>query len=105
LSFLNFHPVLSDYKFNSIFSDSRLFRPFGKRNVWASQLIGQFNMGDVPFNQLALIGGESIMRGYYTGRFRDKNQIAAQTELRFLPLPLGFSKRLGATVFHNFSKL
>jgi hypothetical protein len=39
------------------------------------------------------------MRGYYLGRFRDENQLATQVEYRFLPLPLGFSKRLGAAVF------
>jgi hypothetical protein len=37
------------------------------------------------------------MRGYYTGRFRDKNQLAAQAEFRMLPL--GFTKRWGAAVF------
>jgi hypothetical protein len=51
-----------------------------------------------------------MMRGYYLGRFRDKNQLATQVEFRMLPLPLGFSKRIGAaafagtgTVFPDFS--
>ena len=26
-----------------------------------------------PFNMLSLLGGESLMRGYYLGRFRDRN--------------------------------
>ena len=99
LGFLHYNSALSDFEFNTIFSDTRIYRPLGKRNVFAAQLLGQFNTGTVPFNQLALMGGESMMRGYYTGRFRDNNQIAAQTEFRFLPLPLGFSKRIGASVF------
>lgn len=99
LGFLHYSPVFSDFEFNTLFSDTRIYRPIGKQNVFAAQLLGQFNTGNVPFNQLALMGGETIMRGYYTGRFRDNNQIAAQTEFRFLPLPLGFSKRIGATVF------
>ena len=37
------------------------------------------------------------MRGFYTGRYRDKNYIAAQAEYRFLPFD--FSKRIGASVF------
>ncbi len=45
------------------------------------------------------MGGETIMRGYYLGRYRDKNQLATQLEYRFLPLPLGFSKRIGAAIF------
>ena len=39
------------------------------------------------------------MRGYYLGRFRDKNLVAAQVEYRMLPLPLGFTNRWGAAVF------
>lgn len=99
LGFLHYNSAYSDFEFNTVFSDTRIYRPIGKNNVFAAQLLGQFNTGNVPFNQLALMGGETMMRGYYTGRFRDNNQIAAQTEFRFLPLPLGFSKRIGATVF------
>lgn len=89
----------SSHSFSSIISDTRLYRPMNRRDVLAVQLLGQFNFGDTPFNQLALMGGESIMRGYYLGRYRDNKQVAAQVEYRFLPLPLGFSKRFGAAVF------
>lgn len=99
LAFLHYNDAISSFGFNTVILDTRIHRPVGKHNVWATQLFGQFNGGDVPFNQLALMGGESLMRGYYTGRYRDKNQIAAQTEFRFLPLPLGFSKRIGLAVF------
>lgn len=102
----------SNFQFTSIISDNRLFKPVGKHNVLAAQVLGQFNMGEVPFNQMALMGGESLMRGYYMGRYRDNNQLAAQAEYRMLPLPLGFSKRIGAavfasagTVFEDFSRL
>ncbi len=112
LAYLRFSPAFSTFGFHTVISDTRIFRPIGKNNVLAAQLLGQFNSGDVPFNQLALMGGESIMRGYYTGRFRDKNQIASQVEMRFLPLPLGFTERIGAavfggvaTVFPDFSNL
>jgi hypothetical protein len=89
----------SDFSFTSIFSDNRWYTSLDSRNVLAVQAYGQFTIGQAPFNQLALLGGESLMRGYYIGRFRDKNQLAAQAELRMLPLPLGFTKRFGATVF------
>ncbi|MCC5946259.1 MAG: BamA/TamA family outer membrane protein [Bernardetiaceae bacterium] len=103
LGFLHYSPHLSTFRFNTLISDTRIFRPVGRNNVLAGQLLGQFSRGDVPFNQLALMGGESMMRGYYTGRFRDNNQIAAQAEMRFLPLPLGFSKRIGASVFGSMA--
>jgi len=99
LAFLHYSPMISAFGFNSILSDTRIYQPIGKHNVFAAQLLGQFNGGDVPFNQLSLMGGESMMRGYYTGRYRDKNQIAAQAEFRFLPIPLGFTNRIGAAVF------
>lgn len=75
----------SDYTFTSVISDTRIYRPINKKQVFAAQALGWFNFGDVPFNQLALMGGESMMRGYYQGRYRDQNHIAAQVEYRFLP--------------------
>jgi outer membrane protein assembly factor BamA len=100
LAFLHYNPAWgSTFNFSSILSDTRVYKPMGKNNVLAAQLLGQFNFGDVPFNQLALLGGENIMRGYYYGRYRDNNQIAAQVEYRFLPLPFNFTDRIGTAVF------
>lgn len=102
----------SSFKFSSINSDTRFYKPIGKNNVLAAQLLGQFNFGNVPFNQLAQMGGESMMRGYYFGRFRDNHQLATQVEYRMLPIPLSFTKRLGAaafastgTVFNNINDI
>ncbi|MCL6260048.1 outer membrane protein assembly factor [Aquiflexum sp. TKW24L] len=110
LAYLKYSPAISSFGFDAVLMDTRIFRPVGKSGVLAWQAIGQFFSGDVPFNQLSLLGGDSMMRGYYLGRFRDKNQIATQAEFRILPLPLGFSKRIGAaafvgtgTVFPDFS--
>lgn len=98
LSFLNYHPRLgSEYAFRGVNLDIRMFRPIGRNNVLAWQVYGNFNRGNIPFNQLALMGGEMIMRGYYSGRYRDKNMLAAQVEHRWLPF--GFSKRFGAAAF------
>jgi hypothetical protein len=99
LAYLNYNEAWSTFGFEGITADTRIFRPIGKNNVLAWQAIGQFYSGNVPFNQLSLLGGDSMMRGYYLGRFRDKNQLATQLEFRMLPLPLGFSKRIGAAVF------
>ncbi|PRD49418.1 BamA/TamA family outer membrane protein [Sphingobacterium haloxyli] len=93
----NFSSFLSDYSFGSVNMELRSFHPIGKKNVLAWQLKGQFTHGDVPFNQMALLGGDRLMRGYYLGRHRDRHFIGAQAEYRMLPL--WFSKRLGAAVF------
>lgn len=113
LAFLNSSKSLgSDFNFTSVISDSRYYRTVRKNQVLAMQLLGQFTWGDVPYNQLPQLGGPNLMRGYYQGRFRDNHYLATQIEYRFLPLPLGFSKRIGAslfastgTVFSNSSNL
>jgi hypothetical protein len=87
----------SDYAFTNFFFDSRYFHPIARKQVLATQVFALFNSGNVPFNQMALLGGESMMRGYYLGRYRDKNYIASQVEYRWLPFP--FSKRFGGTLF------
>ena len=100
LGFLHSNPIWSsNYKFTSIYSDTRFYKSMGRKNVLATQLLGQFNYGDIPFNQLSQLGGESMMRGYYYGRYRDNHQLAAQAEYRFLPIPFHFTNRIGAVVF------
>jgi hypothetical protein len=48
-------------------------------NVQEQSLVG----GRSPFYLLPALGNDEIMRGYYNGRFRDRNLIAGQGELRF----------------------
>jgi len=45
-----------------------------------------FLTGDPPFQKLALLGGRDRMRGYYEGKFRDRNMIALQVEYRIVPI-------------------
>jgi len=98
ISFLKYGTGLgSDYNFQGVNVDVRSSHPTSPRNVLAWQLMGNFYSGNIPFNQLALMGGEMIMRGYYYGRYRDNNMIAGQIEHRWLPF--GFSKRFGAVAF------
>jgi len=99
IAFLNYAAALgSTHSFRSTQFDLRYFRKGIKPgDVIALQGSSLLNKGDVPFNQMAMMGGESMMRGYYLGRFRDKNILATQAEYRFLPF--AFSKRWGAAAF------
>lgn len=98
IGYLHYAPTWgSTNKLSTLFIDGRAFFKTSKRNVLAFQGIGQFSNGDVPFNQLSMIGGEMMMRGYYLGKYRDNNMIGVQAEHRWLPFP--FSKRFGGTVF------
>ena len=97
-AFLSYSDRLgSDFSMTTFISDNRIYRPVKKNTVLAAQLYGQFTTGTAPFNMLSLMGGESLMRGYYLGRFRDKHLVAGQIEYRILPF--AFSKRWGASTF------
>ncbi|WP_162910515.1 BamA/TamA family outer membrane protein [Hymenobacter oligotrophus] len=84
----------SDFRFTRYELDVRRYLPLSKRVVLAGQLSGIFSAGEPPFRMLALLGSDADMRGYYRGRFRDRQYAAAQAELRF---PV--YKRLGAVAF------
>ena len=97
-AFLKYSQTLgSNFNMTSYIIDNRIYKPIKKNTVLAFQLYGQFTLGNPPFNMLSLMGGESLMRGYYLGRYRDKHLIAGQVEYRILPFD--FSKRWGASVF------
>ncbi|MEM6522757.1 MAG: BamA/TamA family outer membrane protein [Bacteroidota bacterium] len=82
----------SDATFTRYRVDYRRFWTLDETSVFAAQLLGEFNNGEVPFRELALMGGDQIMRGYYQGRYRDKNQVAIQGEYRKQVKPwLGFT--------------
>lgn len=48
----------------------------------ALNLHGLFTYGNTPWTMLPFIGGSYTMRGYYEGRYRDKNAIDVTMELR-----------------------
>ena len=102
--FLNYHSRDGrDFNFISYIADTRLYLPIRENTVLAMQGYSQLTTGNPPFNMLALMGGESLMRGYYLGRFRDKNLIAGQVEYRILPF--SFSKRVGASFFMSIGQV
>lgn len=53
-----------------------------------------------PFYLLPQLGNDEIMRGYYTGRYRDENLIAAQAEIRYR-----FMNRFGIVAFAGGGKV
>jgi len=63
---------------------------FGEYFKLQKQLVLAFNLkeqsligGRSPFYLLPQLGNDALMRGYYTGRYRDRNLAAGQTELRY----------------------
>ncbi len=87
--------VGSDYAFKVLSLDLRMYaRSFFRSHVIALQTYDVFISGEAPFQMLALLGGSYCMRGYYLGRYRDRNMITAQAEYR---LPIAW--RFGAAAF------
>lgn len=58
------------------------YRQLWKGAVAAVDFHAQLNYGDVPWTMLAPLGGSYRMRGYYEGRYRDRNLMEFQAELR-----------------------
>ncbi|MGD2152281.1 MAG: BamA/TamA family outer membrane protein [Gemmatimonadales bacterium] len=92
---LNGEAIGSDYDFGRYVLDLRGYIRTLPGHVLALQGYFGFETGDPPFQQLFLFGGQDLMRGYYLGRFRDRNMVAVQAEYRIVPIWW----RLGAVVF------
>lgn len=97
----HFNNILgSDYEYTNFVVDLRKFFRVYKQQVLALQAYGFFNAGEVPLRSLAALGGANSMRGYYSGRYRDKNQAVLQAEYR---IPLFW--RIGCVVFSDIGNV
>lgn len=80
------------------------YKAVWKGGVLAFDFHSEFNYGRVPWTMLATLGGSYRMRGYYDGRYRDRNLVEAQVELRQKVWRRnGIALWVGAgNVFHDF---
>lgn len=87
-------PIGSEFTYQRLRADVRQYVPMGRGHVLALHglLIG--TTGDAPFDQLAVVGGGDMLRGYQRGRYRDRWLLASQAEYR---TPI--RHRLGAVAF------
>ena len=72
----------SSHHFDEYLIDLRYYIPLPRKHVLAFQTFGNFMNGNVPFRELPRLGGPQIMRGYFNGRFLDRNLLATQAEYR-----------------------
>lgn len=84
LTTITFYPKFlgSRYEFTSVYIDARKYFNIWRKTVLAIQATTTYTSGDVPFYDLALMGGEDRMRGYYKGALRDKVLFDTQVEYR-----------------------
>ncbi len=81
-----FHGKLlgGEFQYNNYRVDFRKYFKLSENlnHILAFQVFGNFVEGRAPFHNLSLLGGSSLMRGYYRGRFRDNHMVASQVEYR-----------------------
>ena len=76
----------SDFTFNRFFFDLRKYVRLSPAHCLAFQTRLLFETGNPPFWRMGLLGGSESMRGYYLGRYRDKDMITLQAEYRWVPV-------------------
>lgn len=68
--------------------------PWSERQVLAFQVYSQISTAGVPFQAMPTLAGDGRMRGFFAGRFRDRDVALAQLEYR-----VEIWGRLGLAVF------
>ncbi|MCC7244583.1 MAG: BamA/TamA family outer membrane protein, partial [Saprospiraceae bacterium] len=92
--FLNRKELGSHFNFVRTSLDAAGYFSTGRKGVLALNVWMTHLTSEVPFQQLAFIGGPRKMRGYFEGIFRDKNLWMLQAEYR-----RNVYKRAGFVVF------
>lgn len=72
----------NDYAFSFTAFRASHYRAVWRGGVVAGVVNARFAYGRVPWSMLSTFGGSNTMRGYYEGRYRDKDEIDLTLELR-----------------------
>ena len=74
----------SSHDFQLTKLDFRYFiQPLGEpSSIVGFHFLSQLSQGDTPLQELGQLGGHEIMRGYFEGRYTDRQLIATQVEWR-----------------------
>jgi outer membrane protein assembly factor BamA len=94
------YPEPSEYVFTSFEVDVRYYKQLFNKQVLATNLYIHSVSSDAPFYRLPALGGQSRMRGYFEGRYRDRTYVTLQTEYRQY-----FWKRLGFVAFAGIGEV
>ncbi|RKY91825.1 MAG: hypothetical protein DRQ01_07095 [Ignavibacteriae bacterium] len=81
----------SDFNYNKYIFDVRRFFELSSSHILAVQVYLMIETASPPFYDLALLGGDRLMRGYIMGRYRDRTYYVLQAEYR---TPLWWKFRL-----------
>jgi len=84
----------SSYDFGSYTLDLRVYGSLFGTHVVALRGVGMATTGTPPFDLMPQLGGDRLLRGYFQGRYLDRQLVALQGEYR---LPVWW--RLGVVAF------
>jgi len=88
------YPDPNEYIYTSLEVDVRVYKKLLKNQILATNLYVKSVSKGAPFYELPALGGQNRMRGYFQGRYRDRNYVAFQMELRQY-----FTERWGFVAF------
>ncbi|WP_411705345.1 BamA/TamA family outer membrane protein [Edaphovirga cremea] len=72
----------SNSHYTSLEAQYGRYQRLSERSVLAVDVYSRLTQGDVPWDRLSQLGDDKHMRGYYEGRYRDRNTFSAQVEYR-----------------------
>jgi hypothetical protein len=72
----------SQFSYTDWVLDGRYYHPFKKGGTLAMQATANLMSGQAPWRELNRMGGPTIMRGFFEGRYRGRHLLAAQAEYR-----------------------
>lgn len=81
-AFYNRKELGSDFNFSRYELDAAAYFSTGANNIFAFNLVNTYTFGNPPFQELAFLGGNKKMRGYFEGRLRDRHRWIVQAEYR-----------------------
>ena len=87
--------------------DARNYFSISDKYVFAFRLYNAFNLNTPNFYDYSILGGDDYVRGYFYGRFRDKNLSTLQAEIR-VPIiwRIGLAFIGGASsIYNDFSSI
>ncbi|MFT3844072.1 MAG: BamA/TamA family outer membrane protein [Lacibacter sp.] len=90
----------SSLNYTRLTADARYYKTWKNNITFSSRFVHVFTFGTPPFYDYAYLGGDQFVRGFYYGRYRDKNLGSLQAEFR---MPVFW--RIGAAFFGGGSNL
>ena len=71
------------YGYTQVRADLRAYVPVARGHVLAVRGLAATTTANPPFDELPALGGDEVMRGYFEGRFRDRQMLVLEADYRF----------------------